>query len=212
MTECRNYRELSEEEQKALWKALRNGDKAAGEKLITDHYPLVQAVASRFAFDRQRRDDLVQGGLLGLLHAMERFDPQRGVPFGTFAFPYIKDEVLKSFAAMKGCSKYRLQSLKGDTPLKTAAEDPAFSLEEWMEHGESLAFSDENAAAMFRAVEDRLTLKVALAPLTEKEKQLLYCRYVQRKSQKETGELLALSQTRVSRKEQEILAKLRGMI
>lgn len=212
MTDHRNYRELSESEQQDLWKAFRAGKKEASEKLIAYNYPLVQAVASRFAFDRQRREDLVQGGLLGLLHAMERFDPKREVPFGTFAFPYIKDEVLKSLAETKGRTKYALQKIRTDIPMKTAAENTPFSLEEWLENGESTALADKNAEAMFRAVENRMALRSAAKQLRKEERQLLYCRYVLRKSQTETGKILSLSQTRISRKEQEILAKLREMI
>lgn len=212
MTARRNYRELSKSEQQELWKSFQEGNQDAREKLITYNYPLVQSIASRFAFDRQRQDDLVQSGLLGLLHAMERFAPEREVPFGTFAFPYIKDEVLKGLAAMKGCTKYTLQTLRSDIPLKTAAGNTPFSLEEWMENGEYIGFSDENAETVFRAVEDRLALHSATAQLSKKERQLLYCRYVLRKSQTETGEMLSMSQTRISRKEQEILAKLREMI
>ncbi|MBQ4091805.1 MAG: sigma-70 family RNA polymerase sigma factor [Firmicutes bacterium] len=212
MKENCSYRDLSETEQKILWKNFSKGDEKSRQDLIQLNYPLVQAVASRFAFDRSRLDDLFQGGMVGLLDAMARFDPQRGVPFGVYAFPFIKGEVLKCLNEMKGEKKSSFCALERDKPLKEAIKNTSLSLEEWMEKGESLAFADLHAEEMFDTVEDRLALHDAVARLNREEQRLLYCRYVLKKSQVETGKELSLSQTRISRKEQEILAKLRGML
>ena len=81
-----------------------------------------------------------------------------------------------------------------------------------MEEAETTAFADDRAEEMFAAAEDRLWIKEALSSLTAEEKRILYHRYILRKSQTETGKALSLSQTRISRKEKEILAKLRERI
>lgn len=212
MMENRNYRDLSDAEQKILWKNFQKGDEKSRQLLLQLNYPLVRAVAARFAFDRSRIDDLFQGGVVGLICAMERFDPQRGVPFGTYAFPYIKGEVLKCLGEMKGEKKGSPRIIDREKPLKEAVKAASVSLEEWMENGDGLALADLRAEDMFAAVEDRLALEDAVSRLNADEKRLLYYRYILKKSQTETGKELALSQTRISRKEQEILAKLRGMI
>ncbi|MBR5329681.1 MAG: sigma-70 family RNA polymerase sigma factor [Firmicutes bacterium] len=212
MRDDRNYRDLSEEEQKILWKKFREGDKKSRRDLIQYNYPLVRAIAARFDYDKTRSDDLFHGGVIGLMEAMERFDPERGVSFGTFAFPYIKGEVLKSLSEMKGCKKQDYKAVDQKAPLQAALQRASLSLEEWLENGESLALADLRAEEMFESVEDRIALHAAVAQLSEPEKRLLYYRYVLKKNQTETGKELLLSQTRISRKEQEILAKLRGMI
>lgn len=212
MREHHSYRDLSEEEQNMLWKNFSEGDEKSRRDLIQLNYPLVRAVASRFAFDCSHLDDLVQGGMVGLLDAMERFDPQRGVPFGVYAFPFIKGEVLKCLKEMKGEKKSSLSALDREKPLKEAVKSTSLSLEEWMEKGESLALADLHAEEMFETVNDRLALHTAVSQLSKEEQRLLYCRYVLKKSQVETGKDFSLSQTRISRKEQEILVKLRGMM
>lgn len=211
MTSLRNYRDLSPEEQRALWEKCKAGDKNGRRELIELNEPLARAVASRFARDPCRVEDLVQGGMVGLLCALERFDPQRGVPFGVYAFPFIKGEVLKCLREMRGEKKTdRRDILKDGRPIKEALAHTSVSLEEWLEAGEHLAFADETAEDRFRAVEDRMALQTALSSLSEGERRLLYYRYYLRKSQAETGKELSLSQTRISRKEREILGKLRG--
>ena len=113
---------------------------------------------------------------------------------------------------MKGTKKSVFCGIKADVPLKQALSAASVSLEEWMEEGESLCFADPRAEDMFAAVEERIVLRSALSNLDEEERKLLYHRYILKKSQAETGEVFSLSQTRISRKEREILAKLRDMM
>ena len=54
------------------------GDRAARERLIELYLPLVRTLARRFAHRGERLDDLVQVGSIGLIEAIERFDPERG--------------------------------------------------------------------------------------------------------------------------------------
>lgn len=214
MKKDRCYRDLSEEEQKLLWKKFSLGDEKSRQLLLQLNEPLVRAIVSRFAFEKDTAEDLFQSGVVGLLDAMERFDCSRGVPFGTFAFPYIKGEVIKSLAEMKGEKKTfhqkkwkEMAAYEGSA--KAAASHASVSLEEWMEEAETTAFADVRSEEMFSAAEDRLWVKEVLSSLTTEEKRLIYYRYGLKKSQAETGKALSLSQTRISRKEREILAKLR---
>ena len=214
MRKDRCYRDLSEEEQNQLWETFAQGDENSRELLIQLNEPLVRAVVSRFAFEKDTAEDLFQSGMVGLLCALERFDPKRGAAFGTFAFPYIKGEVVKSLAEMKGEKKtfyqrkWKEMAARGGSAMAAAAR-ASVSLEEWMEEAETTAFSDLRAEDMFDAAENRLWLKEVVASLGTEEKRLLYYRYILRKSQAETGKALSLSQTRISRKEKEILAGLR---
>lgn len=209
------YNDLSEEEKSALWKKFRAGDEKGRQDLVEYNYPLVHAIVARFDFLSQRREDLFQAGVIGLIAALERFDPDRGVAFGTYAFPYIKGEVVRAVAECKGESKAahlrRLKALSADDSLKSAAGRNV-SLEGLTEASESLAFADEQAESRMMQIENRLNLRQTVARLDTEEKRLLYYRYGLGKSQTETGALLSLSQGRICRKEKVILAKLREML
>jgi RNA polymerase sigma factor (sigma-70 family) len=67
------------------------GDKLAREQLIDRLLPLVVATARRYRTDGLDQTDLVQEGVVGLLRALERFDPERGVPFRAFAIWWIRE-------------------------------------------------------------------------------------------------------------------------
>ena len=67
------------------------GDSLAREQLINRLLPLVAATARRYRTEGLDQTDLVQEGLVGLLRALERFDPQRGVPFQAFAVWWIRE-------------------------------------------------------------------------------------------------------------------------
>jgi RNA polymerase sigma-B factor len=66
-------------------------------RLIEMHLPLVRYFARRYAGGPEPLDDLVQAGCVGLVKAVDRFDPARGVEFGSFAAPTILGEIRRYF-------------------------------------------------------------------------------------------------------------------
>lgn len=86
-----------EEEIAALWRAFkREGDRAAREQLVHTYYPLVKHVARGVApllFRQAGIDDLEGYGAEGLIDAIDRYDPERGVQFSTFAVHRIKGAI-----------------------------------------------------------------------------------------------------------------------
>jgi RNA polymerase sigma-B factor len=70
--------------------ALRN-------KLVTGYLPVVQHIARRFAGRGEPVDDLEQAGTVGLLNAVDRFEPDRGIDFLSYAVPTITGEVRRHF-------------------------------------------------------------------------------------------------------------------
>ncbi len=64
-------------------------DPALREELVTAHIGLAEYLARRFTNRGEPLDDLVQVASLGLLKAVDRFDPERGLEFSTYATPTI---------------------------------------------------------------------------------------------------------------------------
>jgi RNA polymerase sigma-B factor len=78
----------------ALLRSYRErGDLAARAQLIELHLPLVRALARRYAHRGERLEDLVQVGAIGLIEAIDRFDPAKGSEFASFAVPTITGEI-----------------------------------------------------------------------------------------------------------------------
>lgn len=73
------------------YRATRDPDVRA--RLIELHLPLVRAIARRYARWGERFEDLVQVGSIGLIEAIDRFDPERGTDLRCFAVPTISGEI-----------------------------------------------------------------------------------------------------------------------
>ena len=69
-------------------------DAHAREQLVTNYVPLVRKLCGRFRRSREPQEDLFQVGVLGLLNAIEKFDPHRGASFSSLAIPEILGAVL----------------------------------------------------------------------------------------------------------------------
>jgi len=70
---------------------------AARDELVTMHLPLAGFLARRFRDRGESLDDLTQVATIGLLKAVDRFDPDRGVEFSTFATPTMVGEIKRHF-------------------------------------------------------------------------------------------------------------------
>ncbi|MDX8146724.1 RNA polymerase, sigma 28 subunit, SigD/FliA/WhiG [Lentzea waywayandensis] len=67
------------------------------DRLVTEHLPVAQHIARRFGHRGEPHEDLVQVATVGLINAVDRFDPDRGSDFLSFAVPTIMGEVRKYF-------------------------------------------------------------------------------------------------------------------
>jgi len=86
------------------------------DELVTAHLPLVRYLTRRFAGRGESADDLVQIGTIGLLQAIDRFEPDRGLEFSTFATPNIAGEIKRHFRDRGWMVRVprRLQELQGE--------------------------------------------------------------------------------------------------
>jgi len=67
------------------------------DRLVTGYLPLAQHIAQRYSGKGIAKDDLIQVASIGLIHAVDRFDPDRGADFLSFAVPTVMGEVRRHF-------------------------------------------------------------------------------------------------------------------
>ncbi|MGN0983264.1 MAG: SigB/SigF/SigG family RNA polymerase sigma factor [Gemmiger sp.] len=84
---------LNEQEKTALLKAARDGDAAARQQMIQGNLRLVLSVVQKFAGRGENLDDLFQVGCIGLIKAIDHFDPTLNVRFSTYGVPMIVGEI-----------------------------------------------------------------------------------------------------------------------
>jgi RNA polymerase sigma factor (sigma-70 family) len=83
-------RAAGDERAARLVRLAQGGDPAAREELIRRLLPLVTSLARRYRTEGLDQTDLIQEGIVGLLRALERYDPERRVPFAAFASWWIR--------------------------------------------------------------------------------------------------------------------------
>lgn len=96
---------LTQEEEVRLAKRwLESKDAKAAERIVKAFQPLVRSLARRFQSQTILLEDLIGEGNLGLMRALDKFDPDRGVRFATYATWWVRaallDHVLKNFSAL----------------------------------------------------------------------------------------------------------------
>ena len=84
--------------ERALWQEFAQGrDPAIREELVRRYLPFARSLALRYRGASESFDDLLQVASLGLVNAIDRFDPSRGTPFAAFASPTILGELKRHF-------------------------------------------------------------------------------------------------------------------
>jgi RNA polymerase sigma-B factor len=89
--------EPSDEQAESFRRYRRSGSLEDRNRLVVDHTALADALARRFAGRGEPDDDLRQVARLALVRVVERYDPDRGVPFRSFAVPSIVGELKRHF-------------------------------------------------------------------------------------------------------------------
>ena len=224
------------------------GDKAARDTLIEENIGLVWSIVRRFQNRGVETEDLFQIGSIGLIKAVDKFDPSYEVQFSTYAVPMIAGEIrrflrddgmlkvsrsLKELAGRIYSTKDEMEKKNGREPtlfevadelgvsqedlvLAMEAQTQVESLQQVIYQGEgsdiSLMDKLEEEENQSEQVVDRLLLEEVLKSLEGRERQLIYMRYFQEKTQAVIARQLGISQVQVSRLEKKILGKLRKKI
>jgi len=190
----------------ALLRAYRcEGDEAARERLIELLLPLVRALAYRHLNRGERLEDLVQVGSIGLIRAIDRFDPNRGDDFVSFAVPTIRGEIrhhLRDRAAV-------VRIPRRHAALKVARTAVSLSVPEDVD-----ARLDRTTATdcAYDATEDRLLLVAGFRTLAARERRIMHLRFFAGLSQDEIAQEVGVSQVQVSRLIRASLERMRGAL
>ena len=106
---------LKEEEKKALFVRIKQGDQEAKEEYIKGNLRLVLSVIKRFGSSNENMDDLFQIGCVGLIKAINNFNTDLDVKFSTYAVPMIIGEIRRY---MRDNSSIRVSRSLRDTAYK----------------------------------------------------------------------------------------------
>jgi RNA polymerase sigma-B factor len=180
------------------------GDRSARERLIAQYLPLVRGLARRYAGRGEQLDDLVQVGAIGLMNAIERFDPARGVDLPAYAVPTIAGEIQRHL-------RDRVAPIKMPRREGRAAERPPAveSLSTGRRDGEAAALPGVLEPG-FELGEDRAALERAFRVLDPRERRVLQLSFFAELPQSTIARELGISQIHVSRLARRALEKLRA--
>jgi RNA polymerase sigma-B factor len=211
-------------------------DLESRERLIEQGLPLVESLARGYVHRGEHLEDLVQVGTIGLIKAVDRYEPARGVELTAFAVPNIVGEIKRHLrdrcdpirvprryqetsARMRSTRRQltaQLQRNPTDTELAAAANLDERELAEAVRAEQArspLSLANEGASVsadeIFHASEDRLLISRGLRSLHRYERLALRYRYFDDLSQQEIAARLGISQTQTSRLIASGLAKLR---
>jgi len=106
---------LKNEEMMELLRRIRQGDMAAREEMIAGNLRLVLSVIQKFSGRGENVDDLFQVGCIGLIKAIDNFDPEQGVRFSTYGVPMIVGEIRRY---LRDNSSVRVSRSVRDTAYK----------------------------------------------------------------------------------------------
>src|SRR3954465_10663282 len=103
----------------------RTGDPTARDELIRRCLPLARSLAGRYARVGESLEDLVQVANIGLIKAVDRFDPTRGIAFSSFAVPSILGELKRHFRDHGWAARVPRPLQEGGLKGKPCTERPA---------------------------------------------------------------------------------------
>mgnify|MGYP002579551673 CR=1 FL=1 len=194
-----------QEEQQALC-GLAAGEGAARDALITHNLRLVVYIAKKFESSTAGVEDMISIGTIGLIKAVNTFEPGKNIKLATYASRCIENEILMYLRKNAG----RKAEVSFDEPLNTDYD------------GNELLLSDvlgTEADVVMRPLEEDVDLSLlsaALDTLSPREREIITLRFglggKKEQTQKEVADRLGISQSYISRLEKRIIQRLKKEI
>lgn len=195
---------LTPDEERECIEKMQSGNKEARDILIERNLRLVAHIAKKYYSENRDADDLISIGIIGLIKAVNTYNPGKGNRLVTYASKCIENELLM----MLRSEKKRNREVSLNEPIGTDKEGNSISLIDVMENDEIDALKQlENAEDVVKVREyvDQV--------LTKREKEIIVSRYgldgSEPMTQKMVGTTMGISRSYVSRIEKKALEKLK---
>lgn len=191
------------EEEKIVLERLLKDEDGVKDQLIERNLRLVVYISKRFENTGVDQDDLISVGTIGLIKAINSFNPEKNIKLATYASRCIENEILMF---LRKTVKLKAE-VSFDEPLNTDYDGNTLLLSDVMGTDGDVVYKDieEN-------VETDL-LKKALLKLNQREREIMEMRYGLKGddelTQKEVADKLGISQSYISRLEKKIIVRLK---
>ncbi len=183
---------LSREEESTLWKQYKEEDMLEARQELIEHYqPLVFREAMKYGLQEAMTLDLIQEGTVGLMEAVERFEPANGVAFSLYAVHRIRGRMLNF-----------LEENRNEILLAEGEEEKVFLSKETPDTAFDLADQKDMHQAISQAVQR----------LPDQEQSVIRSVYLNEQTALETATAMDVSTTYVYRLEKRGIRRLRGML
>ena len=197
---------LTREEELSYMRKMAGGDAAARATLIERNLRLVVYIARKFENTGIGIEDLISIGTIGLIKAVNSFDPEKNIKLATYASRCIENEILM---VLRRTSRLRLE-VSFDEPLNTDWDGNELLLSDILGTEPDLVSRDLDSAV------EKQMLAAAVETLPERERNIVRMRYGLggggEHTQKEVADMMGISQSYISRLEKRIIGKLRTEI
>ena len=210
----------------------QEGDLCARDDVFNENTGLIYMVIKRFLGRGYDSDELFQIGSIGLLKAIERFDTTSDYAFSTYAVPMIigeirrflrddnmvhisrkiKEDARKIAIVREQEQKQHNRSLTVDEVQKLTGlshEEVVLATEAYTQPEELTEYQPVATIEDKEEIINRLLVKQLLDELDERDRKLIELRYICEKTQAQTAEILGMNQVGVSRREKDILKRMR---
>ena len=194
---------LSAERERECFRLMReNGDMSARNELIEHNLRLVAHIVKKYYSSGKNQDDLISIGTIGLIKAVDSFDPALGSRFATYAGKCLQNEILMYFRSQK--------RLAAEVSLSETIDiDKDGNPLTW---GDIIAVDDTIADDLDVKLRSARAIQIINNELTPRERQIISLRYGLGErpaiTQREVAALMGISRTYVSRLEGSALKKI----
>ena len=195
---------LEKEEENQLLIQLKTGSKDAKNRLIERNLRLVVYIAKKFENTGINVEDLISIGTIGLIKAINTFNPDKNIKLATYSSRCIENEILMYLRK----NSNRKTEISFDEPLNVDWDGNELLLSDILGTDEDIIHRNLDDEV------DRQLLKIALGHLSERERNIMKLRFGigydgNEKTQKEVADLLGISQSYISRLEKRIMQRLK---
>lgn len=194
---------LSEKQERDCLQRLKNGDQTARNRLVEHNLRLVAHIVKKYYGNQSEQDDLVSIGTVGLIKAIDTFDPDKKIRLSSYASRCIENEILMHFRAAKKTA----QDVSLNETIDTDKDGNPLTLMD------ILSVEDHILDNLETKLYTKKLGKLIGEVLTEREKTVIVLRYGLNgrtpMTQREIAKLLNISRSYVSRIETKALKSLR---